>query len=353
MYLQDENRFVKVNFLTILVLYIVILAGGIVRSTGSGMGCPDWPKCFNRFIPPTHVSQLPIGYEQTYIDKRNVKNQRFAEYLDFFGFKESARQIRNDKSILKHEEFNAVKTWTEYFNRLAGATAGIFLLLTAVFSFPYIRTRKRIVVLSILNLLLVYFQAWLGSIVVSTNLTPWVITVHMVLALVIVGVSIYTYFQAKILREKSILVNASSNWIKIFSIFLVAMTLVQTVIGTDVREQIDSIALELGNQARGEWVSHLDTYFLIHRELALVVFILNVLLFFIVRTRFAKESKQSMMVNIMIVLLLVQVASGLILAYLDMPNYMQTIHLLASCIIFGIQYYLTLLLSKASNYIGH
>src|SRR5690606_6281044 len=207
---------------------------------------------------------------------------------------------------------NAVKTWTEYFNRLAGATAGIFLLLTAVFSFPYFRTRKRIVVLSVLNLFLVYFQAWLGSIVVSTNLTPWLITVHMVLALVIVGVSIYTYFQAKILREKSILVNGSSSWIKIFSIFLVAMTLVQTVIGTDVREQIDSIALELGNQSRGEWVSRLDTYFLIHREFALVVFILNLFLFFIVRTRFAKESKQSMMVNIMIILLLIQVASGLI-----------------------------------------
>ena len=39
----------KIKTLTIasiVIVYIVILAGGIVRMTGSGMGCPDWPKCF-------------------------------------------------------------------------------------------------------------------------------------------------------------------------------------------------------------------------------------------------------------------------------------------------------------------
>lgn len=353
MYLPAENRFVRVNRLTIFVLYIVILAGGIVRSTGSGMGCPDWPKCFNRFIPPTDVSQLPKGYEQHYIDKRVEKNERFARYLDFFGWKQSAEEIRNDQSILAHEEFNAAKTWTEYFNRLAGATAGVFLLLTAIFSFTYMRTRKRIVVLSVFNLFLVYFQAWMGSIVVSTNLMPWVITVHMILALVIVGISIYTYFQARVFREKNILFNKASKGIKIFAAFMVLLTLIQTIVGTDIREQIDLISSELGGQGRDTWISRLDIYFLVHRELALVAFILNLVLFFIIRTRFARGSNQSFMVNVLMVLLVIQIVSGLVLAYMGIPPYMQTVHLVLGCIMFGVQYYLTLLLSKASNYIGH
>lgn len=353
MYLPAENRFVRVNRLTIFVLYIVILAGGIVRSTGSGMGCPDWPKCFNRYIPPTEESQLPPGYEHKYIQERAEKNERFAKYLDFFGLKEAANKIRADKSILEHKPFNAGKTWTEYFNRLAGATAGIFLLLTAIFSFSFVRTKKRIVILSVLNLFLVVFQAWMGSVVVSTNLTPWVITIHMVLALIIVGISIYTYFQARILREKGMLVNSGFKWIKIFSAFLVLLTLVQITVGTEVREQIDAIATQLNGMERETWVSRLDSYFEIHRELALVSIILNLVLFFLIRTRFAKGGSQSFMVNMVIILLLIQGISGLVLAYMNFPAYMQTVHLIFGCITFGVQYYLTLLLSKASNYIGH
>src|SRR5690606_12670136 len=184
MYLPAEKRFIMVIKITIIILYVVILAGGVVRSTCSGMGCPDWPKCFNQIIPPTHVSQLPANYEQEFIDGRAQKNERFATTLDRLGFSELAFKIRNDESILVHEEFNAIKTWTEYVNRLAGAVLGLFLVLCLVLSTAFWRFRKRIFFLSLLNLILVCFQGWLGSIVVSTNLTPWVITVHMLLALV-------------------------------------------------------------------------------------------------------------------------------------------------------------------------
>src|SRR4051812_11831361 len=110
------NKFITVNLITIVLLFVLILAGGVVRSTGSGMGCPDWPKCFGRYIPPTNASELPADYKKVYADKRLAKNQKFSKMLDVFGYNRLAERIRNDKSILAPEEFNSARTWTEYIN---------------------------------------------------------------------------------------------------------------------------------------------------------------------------------------------------------------------------------------------
>src|ERR1700712_3390177 len=194
----SKIRFQKINLIAIVLLFILILAGGIVRSSGSGMGCPDWPKCFGRYVPPVNSANLPKDYKQKYVEQRLEKNQRFAKTLDVFGYNDLAKRIREDRSILVLEEFNASKTWTEYINRLIGAISGVFLFLLAIFAFSYWAEDKKIAVLSIFNLVLVGFQGWLGSIVVSTNLVAWIVTVHMLLALAILAVSIITYHLARV-----------------------------------------------------------------------------------------------------------------------------------------------------------
>lgn len=345
-YPQGEKRFLKINLLTIIALFVLILAGGVVRSTGSGMGCPDWPKCFDRLVPPTDSTQLPAGYEQKYIAGRKAKNERFANMLDAFGKKELADKIRTDASILQHEEFNAAKTWTEYVNRLVGATTGVLLLLCAVFSRTFFKNRKRIVYLSWLNVVAVGFQAWLGSIVVSTNLMPWIITVHMLMALLILGISIYTYFQARALRDHSLLVNSSSGWVKWLAALSLVLTVVQVTIGTSVREEVDVIASSAGIQ-RTDWVSRLGVDFTIHRDLAFAVLLVNLLLFFAARSRFAPRSHQSNYANAVLLLVLLQLVSGLVLAYMGMPPFAQTAHLVLASLLFGAQYYLMLLSGKA------
>ncbi|MGJ1418006.1 COX15/CtaA family protein [Sphingobacterium spiritivorum] len=344
MYPAAEKRFIRTNAITIIVLFLVITAGGIVRSTGSGMGCPDWPKCFNQIIPPTDVSQLPAGYEQHYVEGRAKKNQRFAKMVEFFGFPDKAEQIRTDKSILVHEEFNVAKTWTEYVNRLVGVVSGFFLLFSAIFSFTYIKSKKSIVFWSVLNLFVVVLQAWLGSIVVSTNLMPWVITVHMLLALLIVGISIYTYYKATTMRNKNILINHQFKGFKLLAAFSLIIMLVQVVFGTEVRERID----HLGDTgvARNEWISSIGSHFDIHRVLGYVTFGLVLLLFFLIKSRFSKLSKQAKYAWIMFILVLIQMGSGIVLARFNVPAFAQTTHLVVASLLFGAQYYLMLLLSK-------
>lgn len=128
---QTHNKSFKVSsyyrnltLVTVIAVYLLILAGGIVRSTGSGMGCPDWPKCFGQWVPPTSADELPEDYQDFYAEYRHQKNIKFAKYLDFFGYSEIGRAILEDESIKEEAAFNASKTWTEYLNRLLGAIVG-------------------------------------------------------------------------------------------------------------------------------------------------------------------------------------------------------------------------------------
>ncbi|NJM26795.1 MAG: hypothetical protein HC859_16295, partial [Bacteroidia bacterium] len=181
---------------TLIAVFVLILVGGVVRSTGSGMGCPDWPKCFGSWVPPTNVSQLPGNYKEIYAEYRHKKNMKFARYLRVLGMSNTADQLMADESILVEADFNSTKTWIEYVNRLVGVVIGFLIFLVAIFSFRYRKHDPRLTILSVATFVLVGFQGWIGSVVVSTNLTPWTITVHMFLALVIVALLAYLVHRA-------------------------------------------------------------------------------------------------------------------------------------------------------------
>jgi len=334
-----KNRFQKINITTIVLLFVLILAGGVVRSSGSGMGCPDWPKCFGRYIPPTDVNDLPKDYKQKYVAKRVEKNQRFAKTLDVFGYSELAKRIREDRSILVPEEFNAGRTWTEYINRLIGALSGLFLLFSVVFSFSYWKTDKRIAILSIFNLVLVGFQAWLGSIVVSTNLVAWIVTVHMLLALAILAICIYTYQVARISGKST---SGSSPLVYIITLAALFVSILQIAFGTEVREKIDAVANHFQGGYRKDWITNAGEIFQHHRDIAILVLILNVALFVLIRKGFNRHSIQQQLMSFTFLMITLQIVTGILLSYLALPPVAQAAHIVLASLIFGAQFYLLL-----------
>jgi len=154
-----SKSFVRFNWVTLVLIYLVVVAGSFVRITGSGMGCPDWPKCFGQWVPPTEASELPSNYKEVYSEKRAKKIEKFAKFLSKIGLKATADQIMNDPTLRVEESFNWKRTWTEYGNRLVGFLAGNFML--AMFIWMLIKYRKRkLVLITLFNLVLMFLEAW-------------------------------------------------------------------------------------------------------------------------------------------------------------------------------------------------
>lgn len=337
----NGRAFRRFSAVTVIAVYLLILIGGIVRTTGSGMGCPDWPKCFGSWVPPTDVSQLPSDYKEVYAQERAEKNKRFVSYLTAFGFDELADQILNDPDILTEEEFNATKTLTEYINRLVGAVIGLLIFGTFIMSIRYWKTDRTITVLSFIAFVLVGFQGWIGSIVVSTNLLHWMITIHMLLALLIVCLLIYVYYRSK--REVLNLNLEGTGKLRAVLLICFIATLPQIVMGTQVRESIDLLA---DHFARSEWVSKLGMEFLVHRSYSILLLGLHLYLVWLLTMKKDTPQKLKLYGAIMLLIVGIEVLSGVVMAYFGVPAAIQPIHLLLGTLIIGVQYYVLLLLGN-------
>ena len=342
--LKNISSFRRISLITVIAVYFLILVGGIVRSTGSGMGCPDWPKCFGSWVPPTHVDQLPNDYQDIYLAKRVKKNESFAAQLEKLGFRKKADEVLNDPTILIEEEFNAVKTWIEYVNRLIGAVIGLLILLTFYRSLALWSLDKGITLLSFFNLVLVLFQAWIGSIVVSTNLLPWMITVHMILALVIVCLLLYVHYRSYRLKNEVIYKTEKPELL--YNIMLVSIVLMlgQVVLGTQVREAVDTVAFQMGNMMRGEWVEMLGLSFIIHRSYSILLLVLTLLFVYKVYKYSLRKVSLFKWTQFYGLVVLLEIATGVGMAYFAIPAFLQPLHLLFGSMIIGVQFVILLLL---------
>ncbi len=322
------KAFKKHCLVTLAAVYFLILVGSIVRTTGSGMGCPDWPKCFGSWVPPTSVNQLPFSYKEDYSKFRQKKNVKFAGFLRVIGMQETADQLLNDESVLEETEFNPIKTWIEYINRLVGVTIGL-LIIILVYRAYKIRSRySREFWMSVLVLVVVLIQGWFGSIVVSTNLTSWTITIHMMLVFVLISQLVSLFYKVE---ESRVLVSVSDFILLSGSIILI---LIQVYLGTRVRELVDDLVVRL--VPRNSWIEQIGIGFIIHRSFSWVVLILHVILFY----RLSKTSVSKPLLLSLLLLILTSVLTGVGMAYGGVPAWLQPTHLLLATLVFGAQVFL-------------
>ncbi len=335
MFDKSIKRFRRMALVTVIATIFLIWVGGLVRSTGSGMGCPDWPKCFGQIVPPTDVSQLPENYKAHYGELRRQKNERIAMRLEKMGFSEVAEKMRKDPSVYVEEDFNVTKTWIEYLNRLVGVLIGLFIFLTMLFSIPLRKLDWKITALSVAGFILVGLEGWLGSIVVSTNLMPGMITLHMILAMVLLIVLISAYQKALPLGNK---IFFPKN-LKYIGIALVAFTLVQIILGTQVREAVDVAAEQLGEAQRDAWLFKVGEIYIIHRSFYYVI--VGLMLYFVYQLKnfFPLDKNLKKWSYAMLGVTAVEVCLGITMHYFAIPAVAQPMHLLFSALIFSNVYY--------------
>jgi cytochrome c oxidase assembly protein subunit 15 len=339
-----QRFFIQFSWITIIAVYLLILVGGIVRSTGSGMGCPDWPKCFGQYVPPTNINQLPENYKDIYAQKRKEKNLRLVGFLKTIGMREAAERVQNDDTIYIEEDFSVRKTWIEYLNRLLGVLIGLFIIITLISSLSYYKTKPIIPILSFLSLVLVGFQGWIGSIVVSTNLLQGMITLHMFLAIVQVLLMAYTVNLANSDSFQSRKVSwglSALLWANILFSFG------QVLLGTQVRESVDVVAHEIGDNHRNLWIENLDWRFYVHRTYSLVLIAFNIFLLY-------KLKKESFFPQIqrfykgLVAVLILATLTGVIMAYFAIPAFAQPVHLLLATVMMGLEWEIWLRIRKES-----
>jgi len=288
------SSFQRLALWTTAITYFLILVGGLVRASGAGLGCPDWPRCFGGWIPPLSAADLPPQFDAS--------------------------------------QFNPTLMWTEYLNRLLGMTVGFLILATVVSAWRHHRREPRILWTAVGALFLTGFQGWLGGRVVAHELAAWIVTVHLIVALVIVQMLLFVTVVAQDKPEGLSPQNAGGDKPLGLSIsVLILITLIQIALGTQVRGGVDA-ALDAGT-ARAAALATVGTLDYLHRDAAIAV-----LLGAIVLTGWLIARREKSLLPwsyAVLALAALQVAIGAVMAYVSLLPAAQVLHLTIASLLLG------------------
>ena len=275
---------------TFILTFLVIVAGGIVRTTQSGMGCPDWPHCFGKWIPPTNASELPADFEK-YLSKQDIDHS-----------------------------FNALHTWIEYFNRLLGALLGIFAIIQAGLLYRKRKMMNKSWYLSLFFLLTVILTGLFGALVVKLNLAHFSISVHLLFAIVLVQLQLSLLLS---INSRLFTLPANNKVKRMLLIFLIIL-FIQSILGTMVRMYVDNLSKLLNYEQRGIWLAGDPVVFAIHRSFSWMVLLFGLYMAWYCRNMAEIKNKMFVLAGI----ICLSMVTGIILFYAGMPAAAQPLHLL-------------------------
>jgi heme a synthase len=275
---------------TFILCFLVIIAGGIVRTTQSGMGCPDWPKCFGKWIPPTNASELPANFEK-YLRKQDIDHT-----------------------------FNAFHTWIEYINRLLGVLLGLFAIIQVALLFFKRKELAKPYKLALAFLATVILTGLFGAIVVKLNLAHVSISVHLLFAILLVQIQVAVLLS---LQQKLFIITVDKKVKQILWLFLLFI-FCQSILGTMVRMYVDDVSKTLHYEQRATWLADSPIAFLIHRSFSWVILFSALYLAWYSKNMAAIKNK----IFTVTAIVLLSMITGIVLFYADMPAIAQPIHLL-------------------------
>lgn len=147
-----RSWFNRVAIFSLVLTFVVVVLGAFTRLSDAGLGCPDWPGCYGFLTAP-----------------------------------QAAEQVQQAESAFPGWTVETPKAWIEMIHRYAAGTLGLAILFLAIVALRYGRDPGQPVVVPLLLLVLVIFQALLGMWTVTLLLKPAIVLAHLAGGMTILG----------------------------------------------------------------------------------------------------------------------------------------------------------------------
>jgi cytochrome c oxidase assembly protein subunit 15 len=145
-------RYRKLVFLTWFLTLDLIMFGAFVRLTDSGLGCPDWPGCYNSASPVGALGDISAAHRD-----------------------------------MPYGPVTLSKAWIEMVHRYAGSLLGLLIIAIVYMAFRYRARLGRSPVLAVVTLVAVCLQGAFGAWTVTHRLMPVVVTTHLILGIALLA----------------------------------------------------------------------------------------------------------------------------------------------------------------------
>jgi heme a synthase len=306
------TRFQKLAAAALVSVLVLMFVGPTVRVTGAGMGCPDWPMCWGRLIPPTSVED--VDFAKLPIEK----------------FQRKAVRMGRDPATVTEEtlrkEFNPRHVWTEFANRLTSLPVGFFSLATFIAAFWQREKRPRVFWMAFTSLAAVLINAWMGARVVYSGLSPGVLTAHLALAMGLLGSLVYCAWRGTDSPWRIQLDAPANGRLRLAVSLLLAVILLEGIFGSQVREITDEMAKFRLNVERSTWIGELEDawVYVIHRSFSWAV--LGTAVWAWRLTRRHRIGGPGRVERVVVGIVLAQMVLGVVMAQIHIHSWVQVLH---------------------------